>query len=131
MPVFSWRDGYFKGHVVPDLILAAQLVPAVPRLSTAQREALEALMELANTSEFKLELQLEPGQLLLLNNHIVWHGRGAYEDAPGSVRHLLRLWLATPDSRPLDPVHEAWFGNPAAGALRGGYLRDRLSELAE
>lgn len=131
VPVFSWREGYFKSHVVPDLILAAQLVPEVPRLSALQREALEQLMELADQPEFKFELRLSPGQLLLLNNHLVWHGRDAYEDAPGSVRHLLRLWLATPDSRPLDPVHEAWFGNPAPGALRGGYLRDRLAELAD
>jgi hypothetical protein len=28
-------------------------------------------------------------------------------------------------------VHEAWFGSPSAGALRGGYLRERLGELAE
>ena len=88
-------------------------------------------MALADTPEFRHELQLLPGQLLLLNNHLVWHGRSAYEDAPGSVRYLLRLWLATPDSRPLDPVHAAWFGNPAPGALRGGYLRERLVELAD
>jgi hypothetical protein len=65
------------------------------------------------------------------NNHLVWHGRVDYEDAPGTVRHLLRLWLATPHSPPLHPVHRAWFRNPAPGALHGGYLRERLGELAE
>lgn len=131
VPVFSWQDGYFKSHIVPDLIFAAQLVPEVPRLSAEQRAALDALMQVAAAPEFKLDLQLTPGQLLLLNNHLVWHGRDAYEDAPGTARHLLRLWLATPGSRPLHPVHEAWFGDPAPGALRGGYLRERLHELRE
>ncbi|MDB4975539.1 MAG: TauD/TfdA family dioxygenase [Myxococcaceae bacterium] len=131
VPVFSWQDGYFKGHVVPDLIFAAQAVAEVPRLSELQRAALDVLMDLANSAEFRVSLTLRPGQLLLLNNHVVWHGRDAYDDAPGTVRHLLRIWLATPNSRPLHPIHQAWFGSCAAGALRGGYLRDRLGELAD
>jgi hypothetical protein len=131
IPVFSWHDGYFKAHIVPDLIFAAQLVPELPRLSALQRDALEALLAVASSPELMFSLSLAPGQLLWLNNHLVWHGREAYSDEAGTVRHLLRLWVATPDSRPLDPVHAAWFGNPAPGALRGGYLRERLGELAE
>jgi hypothetical protein len=131
IPVFSFRDGYCKSHIVPDLILASQLAPEVPRLSSLQREALQYLVSVADAPELRLEFRLEPGQLLLLDNHLVWHGRDEYEDAAGSTRHLLRLWLATPDSRPLDPVHEPWFGNPEPGALRGGYLRERLAELAD
>lgn len=129
IPVFSWQDGYFKSHIVPDLIYFAQFVPEVPRLSSVQHEALDHLMKLACSPELKFELTLSPGELLLLNNHIVWHGRDAYEDAPDSVRHLLRIWLATPGSRPLHPVHAPWFGDPTPGALRGGYLRERLGEL--
>jgi hypothetical protein len=131
VPVFSTQDGYFKAHIVPDLIFAAQLVPEVPRLSVAQRDALDELAKVASDPELVLALRLAPGELLLLDNHLVWHGRDAYEDAPGSVRHLLRLWLATPGSRPLHPVHAPWFGDPSPGALRGGYLRERLHELQE
>ncbi|MFT3926882.1 MAG: TauD/TfdA family dioxygenase [Myxococcales bacterium] len=131
IPVFSWHQGYFKSHIVPDLIYFAQFVPEVPRLTNAQHEALDLLQKVASSPELKFELRLEPGQLLLLNNHVVWHGRDAYEDAPDTVRHLLRIWMATPTSRPLHPLHEAWFGDPRPGALRGGYLRERLHELAE
>lgn len=131
IPVFSWHEGHFKAHIVPDLIFAAQLVPEVPRLSAAQREALEQLLQTAGSPELLYTLRLAPGEVLWLNNHVVWHGRDAYQDEPGAVRHLLRLWLATPDSRPLSPVHQAWFGDPAAGALRGGYLRERLHELRD
>ncbi|MGV9453134.1 TauD/TfdA family dioxygenase [Streptomyces sp. NPDC003635] len=47
----------------------------------------------------RLELHLGPGDLLLLDNHVVLHGRSAYDDfdAPQAQRHLLRLWLARPD----------------------------------
>lgn len=130
VPVFSWRDGWFKAHIVPDLIYIAQLTPETPRLSDVQHAALDALIRVASSPEFQLTLDLRPGELLLLNNHVVWHGREAYEDAKGAARHLLRIWLATPGSRPLDPIHEGWFGDPRAGALRGGYLRERLHELA-
>lgn len=129
IPVFSWQDGFFKGHIVPDLIFAAQRVPEVPRLDERQRAALEALLHVANAPEFTFELRLARGELLLLNNHLVWHGRSAYEDTSDAVRHLLRLWLATAHTRPLHAVHEAWFGSTAPGTLRGGYLRERLGEL--
>jgi len=131
IPVFSWQDGYFKSHIVPDLIFISQFVPEVPRLSALQQEALDVLMKIASEPDLAVNITLAAGELLLLNNHVVWHGRDAYEDEPWAVRHLLRLWLATPNSRPLNPVHEPWFGDPSPGALRGGYLRERLHELRE
>jgi hypothetical protein len=46
---------------------------------------------------------LEPGDIQLLNNHVIYHGRSAYEGAAGDSadRLLLRLWLAMPNSRAL------------------------------
>ena len=129
IPVFTHHEGWFKTHVVPDLIYAAQLIPEVPRLDGRRRDALLRMDEVASRPEFLLRYRLEPGDVLLLNNHLVWHGREAYTDGEARIRHLLRLWLAVPGSRPLHPVHAGWFGDPAAGALRGGYLRERLAEL--
>ena len=34
------------------------------------------------------------GDVQLISNHSVVHARTAYEDVPGSERHLLRLWLS-------------------------------------
>ncbi|CCK24502.1 hypothetical protein BN159_0123 [Streptomyces davaonensis JCM 4913] len=53
----------------------------------------------AASPALRLELHLGPGDLLLLDNHVVLHGRSAYDDfdAPQAKRHLLRLWLARPD----------------------------------
>lgn len=129
IPVFSSWQGLFKTHVVPDLVWLAQRRPGIPSLTQDQIEALHLLEEIAGRPEFHFEFTLQPGDLLLTNNHVVYHARSAYEDTFGQPRCLLRLWLAVPNSRELDPKHREWFGDPGAGKLRGGFLRERLAEL--
>ena len=41
------------------------------------------------------EFHLREGQIFFLNNHLVAHGRGAFEDSPGASRLVLRFWLRT------------------------------------
>ena len=47
---------------------------------------------------FHLDMAFEPGDMQFLNNYVVLHSRGEYEDwpEPERKRHLLRLWLRTP-----------------------------------
>ena len=47
-----------------------------------------------------------PGDWQMVNNHIVMHARTEFEDYPEieRKRHLLRMWLAMPNSRPLSPL---------------------------
>lgn len=75
-----------------------------PRLTEAQRELLDLYDAIAESPEFCVEMDLAPGDVQLLSNHTVIHGRTAYEDAAGGAwkRHLLRLWLSLPgrDERP-------------------------------
>lgn len=68
----------------------------VPRLTAAQVEAMETIERLANSPEFHLEMDFQPGDVQFLNNGRILHAREAYEDDddPGARRHLLRLWLA-------------------------------------
>jgi hypothetical protein len=67
-------------------------------------------------------MELQAGDLQLLNNHVIYHGRTAYEDAdgPDGDRLLLRLWIAPPNSRPLPDGFAALWGTTAGGAPRGG-----------
>jgi hypothetical protein len=53
---------------------------------------------------------------------VVCHGRTHHEDADGADRDrlLLRLWLATPNSRPLPPSDLAIWGTTEPGVPRGG-----------
>ena len=71
--------------------------------------------------ELCLEAAFEPGDLQLINNHVTYHARGAFEDDSNDQgRLLLRLWLSVPNSRPLPAGHEILWGAIEPGALRGG-----------
>lgn len=120
LPVFGQRDGRFTSHYSLTYIEAAQLMPDVPRLTAAQREAIEMLM--ATAEELSFAMSLAPGDIQLLNNHAIYHGRTPFEDDAGSGRDrlLLRLWLSMPNSRALPEGHETLWRRIEAGALRGG-----------
>ena len=63
-----------------------------------------------------------PGEILLLNNWVTFHRRAAFEDYSEAERrrHILRIWLSVPNSRPLDPHFKDNYGATEAGAIRGG-----------
>ncbi|HYC48598.1 MAG TPA: TauD/TfdA family dioxygenase [Burkholderiales bacterium] len=121
-PIFGMRDGYFTGVFSPTYIRSSQDFPEVPRHTPEQREALDLYVQLAN--ELALDMDFEPGDIQLLNNHVMYHGRTAFEDYPEDERKrlLLRLWLAVPNSRPLPEAWKRIFGRVEAGAVRGGIL---------
>jgi hypothetical protein len=70
----------------------------VPPLSETQLEALKVLEEFCN--RFALHMILEVGDIQFLSNTHIFHARTAYKDhaPPKPRRHLMRLWLATPES---------------------------------
>jgi hypothetical protein len=120
LPIFGLRDGKFTSHYSLTFIEAAQMAPGVPKLSTAQKEAIDLLM--ATAQELCFEMTLEPGDLQLINSHVTYHGRTPFEDdfASGKSRLLLRLWLSMPNNRPLPEGHEILWRSIEAGQLRGG-----------
>jgi len=119
-PVFGLCEGRFTSQYSRSYIESAQRFPEVPRLSAAQNEALDLLAALAE--ELCLEIELEPGDIQLLNNHVIYHSRTAYEDHAEEERRrlLLRLWLAVPGSRALPASYAALWGRTEAGVVRGG-----------
>ncbi len=119
-PIFGFCEGHFTGMFSPVYIRTAQEFPEVPRLTPAQQEVLELFEALAE--ELCLDMAFEPGDIQLLNNHLIYHGRTPYVDFEENdkKRLLLRLWLAVPGSRPLPRGYELLFGDIKAGAVRGG-----------
>jgi hypothetical protein len=120
LPVFAVHEGKFTTQYSRTFVEAAQKLPDVPRLSAAQDEALDVLASVCE--ELALTMALEPGDIQLLNNHVIYHARTAYEDAdgPDGDRLLLRLWLSPPNSRALPPGFETLWGTIAPGVPRGG-----------
>lgn len=94
----------------------------IPRLSAQQVEALNLFDQLMPSDKLCYSMDLEEGDLQLLNNYVTLHSRTPFEDfdLPDRKRHLLRLWLAVPGSQPLPPQWEAYYGDVRAGAVRGG-----------
>jgi hypothetical protein len=119
-PVFAERDGHFTSYFTRTFIESAQRIEQVPKLTERQQEALVTVSALAD--ELGLTFDMEPGDIQLLNSHVTYHSRTDYRDhaEPERKRTLLRLWLATPFSRPLPREFERFYGSPEAGAMRGG-----------
>ena len=126
MPLFHFQNGLFTGYSpVRQYIDSLARFPEAPRMSNAQREALDAYYALCEEERFCLKLQFERGDIQFLQNHVVFHSRTSYLDAPeGKRRHLMRIWLSLPDGRRLpDALAEKWI-NIEAGTRRGGVPTD-------
>jgi hypothetical protein len=120
MPIFGMRDGRFTSQYSRTFVENAQGIPGVPPLTDAQNAALDLWAEVCE--ELCYSMDMRPGDLQLLNNHVVYHARTTYEDdpAPGRDRFLMRLWLSMPNSRALPAGYEALWGSIEPGAPRGG-----------
>lgn len=120
LPVFGVEGGKLTSHYSRTYVEAAQLMPDTPRMTDAQWEALDLLAAVA--SELAYAMMLKPGDIQLINSHITYHARAAFEDntASGQARLLHRLWLTMRNSRALPEDHAVLWKNTSAGAVRGG-----------
>lgn len=121
-PVFSVHEGHFAANLLRVLIDRAYAMPDTPEMSPIQREALDVLEQTAERTEFRVAFRQQPGDILFLNNFVTFHRRSQFVDheEPARRRHLLRVWLSVPNSRPLDPRFAGNYGSTRAGAIRGG-----------
>ncbi|MFT6582999.1 MAG: hypothetical protein ACJAU6_003448 [Alphaproteobacteria bacterium] len=118
MPVFNYHEGHFTVCFVRRFIESAQRFKEAPRLTETQVAAMDMLMDLAYSDEFRLDISFQQGDIQFVNNLTMLHTRTEYEDypEPERKRHLLRLWLAEPDGWALP---EAFYARYGATALSG------------
>lgn len=121
-PIFSFCESRFASAFLRVLIDRAYVDDNTPEMTPSQKEALDFLEAVCERPSMHVEFRQEPGDILLLNNWITYHRRNAFQDHKNIARrrHLLRIWLAMPNSRPLDRAFLANYGAIEAGALRGG-----------
>lgn len=125
MPLFTAAQGRFACKYSRFYIDQAQELPEVPRLTPAQREALDAFERELADERWQLRLRYERGDAMFINNFVCFHARTAFDDGDAPVerrRHLLRLWLSQPNSRPLAASwkRQVFFRATSAGTPRGG-----------
>jgi hypothetical protein len=95
-PIFGVNDeGRFFTFYGPDLYRTAQRADFVPPLTEAHHEALALVDEIAGSPEFRLDMDVQRGEIQFANNYLILHSRSAYEDYPDPAlrRDLIRFWL--------------------------------------
>lgn len=122
MPVFNHHAGHLSVNWSSNYFLAAQRHPGVPALTPAHLEAIALVDALAASDALRLDAMLAPGDVQLLSNHTVFHARSAFTDSPERKRHLLRLWLAPEDDRPLPEAYREILGGSVEVGRRGGIV---------
>lgn len=122
-PIFASHRGQFLCRYTRTHIRSAEMMDELPGLTDKQLAALSLIDEIAERPDFQLETEFEPGDLQVVNNHLILHMRTEFEDYPEPERrrHLLRLWLSMPNSRALPESFAPFFGDITAGAVRGGF----------
>jgi Taurine catabolism dioxygenase TauD, TfdA family len=113
IPVFNWHRDLLSAIYQRQYIESARRFTGVKPLSHFQIEALDLFDELANNPALNLSMELQPGDMQFVHNHTILHDRTAFEDfpEPERKRHLLRLWLAPPNARPLPEIFAERFGS--------------------
>jgi hypothetical protein len=130
-PILGDDPMFFCARTNRKNTLAAQRdFPEVPRLTPPQEEALDLLDRLMPGDELCYSMQLERGDMQLLNNYVTLHSRTPFEDfeEQDQKRHLLRLWLSVPGSQPLPLQWAEYYGDVRAGAVRGGVRGSSISQ---
>lgn len=104
-PVCSYVDGTFSSYAGSTMVFSAQGYPEVPKISDAQREALELYDEISQEPGLAIDMDFQPGDIQWLLNYAALHSRTAYDDWPEVERrrHLLRLWITRDVGRPITP----------------------------
>ena len=124
MPIFIRHAGLLSGFYLRHYIEEAQRrFSAAPRLSADQYAVMDLIDELVNDPAIHLQMAFLPGDMQFLHNHQILHSRNDFENwpEPERHRHLLRLWMAPAEARPLPPVFAPRYGSLTPGD-RGGIV---------
>lgn len=89
----AYADGVLRTVYISDYFRSVDRHEGV-ELSEEERALLDLYEEIAGAPENCLRLNLDPGDMLLINNHVMLHARDAFEDAPGAERLLLRFLVS-------------------------------------
>ena len=120
VPVFSWWQGRMSCRFHGRSIREGMKKAGQP-LTGIDKAAVDYVESLAADDRFRFDMDLEQGDIQILNNYAVLHARDAFEDWPerDKRRHLLRLWINLDPSiaRPLDPVFAAKNNTGPRGAI--------------
>jgi len=103
-PVFSYHAGKLSCRYLRQYIELGHEMQSRP-LSRVEIEALDVFDSLIHDEHTRLDMMLEPGDMLFANNYSIMHSRTSFVDfeASDQRRKLLRLWVKMSNARSLAP----------------------------
>jgi len=111
VPIFACVDGQVSVHYQRTGIAAGHRASGVP-LTDEDIRALDLFDEVARMPEFRLDFDLERGDMLVINNYTVMHARGGFVNnpEPERIRRFIRLWPAGENFRKVPKEFEHFDG---------------------
>jgi Taurine catabolism dioxygenase TauD, TfdA family len=111
IPIFGHAAGMVSCRYIRNQINAGATKRGVP-LTAVERAALDLLDEQTRRADLRLDMDLRPGDIQLINNYTILHSRTGFVDGelPHQKRHMLRLWLKFPRPWPLSAEFPAHMG---------------------
>lgn len=91
----AFHGGQLSTFYISDYFRSATRHPGIER-DPFETELLDWYDRLAVDPRLELRFDLAPGDLLLVNNHLMLHARDAFVDEPGRERLLLRFLVSCP-----------------------------------
>lgn len=91
-PILDMASGELRIHYARVMIEPGMEMAGTP-LSPTELAALDYLDEVAERPELNFRHVLRPGQLLVMNNRVLLHGREAFPPGTSGGRTLKRLWM--------------------------------------
>lgn len=123
-PIFDACEGRLFSKWNRNRLTMAQRIEGVPALTPRQREATDMLDSVLRQPDLMYSMDLQPGDMQLLSNHVMLHSRTNFEDHedPARKRLLFRLWIAPPDSVRLPESWRPAYRSIEPGTVRGGII---------
>jgi hypothetical protein len=111
IPVFANVGGTISVHYQRTGIAGGHRASGVP-LTDADIAALDLFDEVGRMPEYRLEFDLERGDMLVINNYTVMHARGGFTNfpEPERIRRFIRLWPAGENFRRVPKEFEHFDG---------------------
>ena len=121
-PLFDRADGLQFARWNRNRVRTALEIEGVPPLTAPQVECADLLDEILCRPDHLLQMWLEPGDLQIMNNHVMLHSRTAFDDYDDEERRrcLYRVWIAPPNSPRLPQTWQPFYRSIEPGSVRGG-----------
>jgi hypothetical protein len=91
-PIFTIKKNFFRFRYLREYIEAAYSIKSI-KLDKNQNDALNILDKLLVKKKFQSKYKLNEGDIIILNNNYLAHGRSSFKLNILNQRSLMRIWI--------------------------------------